>query len=206
MRLSAQASRLVKLTVGQDRADLALPPQSRLFLGAILLVPAMFCAACSTVPDAPDAVGANFPGTCLPPELSWPSDFLEALPGESSAVGGSIVGLRLEYLDSVWVWRLRSVDTKYDVFGERVNDPSFGKESLVDVRTLETLATHQVELTDAEQQSVASSAYEAAQLSGEQWPSPLIVELARVIEDDAAVWQITTCDTETNELTVTILN
>lgn len=178
----------------------------RLFIGAIVLIATTSCAACSTIPSPPDAVGANFPGTCMPPEFSWPTDFLESLPGESSAVGGAIVGLRLEYLDSEWAWRLRSFDTKYDVFGEQVDDPSFGKESLVDVRTWETLATQQVELTDAEQQRVGSGAYDAAQLSGEQWPSPLIIEMARVTEDGSAAWQITTCDTETNEQSVMIVN
>lgn len=139
----------------------------------------------------------------MPTEFSWPTDFLESLPGESSAVGGSIVGLRLEYVDSEWMWRLRSVDTKYDMFGERVEDPSFGKESLVDVRTLETLASHTVELTDAEQQPTGSSIYEAARLSGERRPTPLIIEMARVTEGGAPAWRVTTCDTETNEHSVT---
>lgn len=142
----------------------------------------------------------------MPPEFSWPTDFLESLPGESPAVGGSIVGLRLEYVDAHWVWRLRSVDTKYDTFGEQREDPSFGRESLVDVRTMETIATHQVELTEAEQEMSGMGVYEAAQRSGEQWPSPLIIEMARVIEDEAAVWRITICDTETNVHSVMILN
>lgn len=142
----------------------------------------------------------------MPAEFSWPTDFLESLPGESSAIGGSIVGLRLEYVDSEWMWRLRSVDTKYDMFGERVEDPSFGKESLVDVRTMETLASHAVELTDAEQQSAGTSIYEAAQRSGEQWPSPLIIEIARVVDGGAPVWRVTTCNTETNEHSVMIVN
>jgi hypothetical protein len=185
--------------------ELAMHARSPLYIGAIILVAAVSCAGCSTVPSAPDAVGENYPGTCMPAEFSWPTDFLESLPGESSAVGGSIVGLRPEYVDSGWVWRLRSVDAKYDVFGEHVDDASFGKESLVDVRTMETLATHQVELTDAEQQLTGSGAYAAAQLSGEQWPSPLIIEMSRVMENGAPVWRITTCDTETNEQSVTTL-
>lgn len=179
--------------------------RQRLHIGAIILVAILSLAGCSTVPDAPHAVGDDFPGTCMPTELSWPTDFLESLPGESPAVGGSIVGLRLEYVDSEWVWRLRSVDTAYDGFGEQVNDPSFGRESLVDVRTMETLATHHVELTDAEQQMVGSGAYAAAQLSGEQWPSPLIIEMSRVMEGQASVWRITTCDTKTNEQSVMTL-
>ena len=177
-----------------------------LCIGAIILAATSSFVGCSTVPVPPDAVGDDYPGTCMPPEFSWPTDFLDSLPGESSAVGGSIVGLRLEYVNSDWVWRLRSVDTKSDMFGEQRDDPSFGKESLVDVRTMETLATHQVELTEAEQQVLGVGAYEAAQLSGEQWPSPLIIELARVIEGDAAVWRITTCNTATNEQSVLTVN
>jgi len=162
------------------------------------------CAGCSTIPSPPAAVGENFPGTCLPAELSWPTDFLESLPGESSAVGGRIVGLRLEYVDSDWVWRLRSADTKEDVFGEATHDPSFGRESVVDVRTLEVLSSQEVELTPAEQQA-GTSAYDAAQQSGELWPSPLIIEMARVLEDGEPVWQVTTCDTETSEHSVQIM-
>lgn len=180
--------------------------RQRLYIGAIVLGVAVSCAGCSTVPDAPDAGGDDYPGTCMPSEFSWPTDFLESLPGESSAVGGSVVGLRLEYDDAEWVWRLRSVDTKYDLLGEQVDDPSYGKESLVDVKTMETLATHQVELTEAEQQMVGIGAYEAAQRSGEQWPSPLIIEMARVVESGAPVWRITTCDTDTNEQSVMFLN
>lgn len=162
------------------------------------------CAGCAAVPEPPDEVGEGYPGTCLPAELSWPTDFLEALPSESSAVGGPLVGLRLEYVDSAWVWRLRSADTSRDVFGEAVDDPSAGRESIVDVRTLETLATHQVQLTEAEQ-GEGLSAYEAAQLSGEMWPNPLIIEMTRVVDDGAPAWQITTCDTESNAQTVTIV-
>jgi hypothetical protein len=175
----------------------------RLRAGAALLAAVALCTGCSAaVAPPPEAVGDDYPGTCLPPELSWPSDFLESLPGESAAVGGSIVGLRLEYVDAEWVWRIRSVDTREDAFGERVEDPSFGKESLVDVRTLEPLSTQQTELTEAEQQLTGSGAYGAAQAAGEQWPSPLIIEMARVMDAGTPRWQITTCDTATNEQSV----
>ena len=178
----------------------------RLVIGVTVLGIAVSCAGCSTIASPPDAVGDDYPGTCMPSEFLWPTDFLESLPGESSAVGGRIVGLRLEYANAEWAWRLRSVDTKYDLFGEQVDDPSFGKESLVDVKTMETLATHPVELTPAEQQEEGIGVYEAAQRSGEQWPSPLIIEMARVVESGAPVWRITTCDTETNEQSVMTLN
>lgn len=163
------------------------------------------CSGSATVPAAPGAVGENYPGTCMPSELSWPTDFLESLPGESDAVGGSIVGLRLEYVDSRWVWRLRSADTRHDVLGEQKNDPSYGRESIVDVRTLETLASHEVELTEAEQQLSGSGILDAAQRSGEEWPSPLIIEMARAMEGGEPEWRITTCDTETNEYSVLVL-
>lgn len=178
---------------------------SQLIIGAVVIGIAVSCGGCSTVPDAPEAVGDDYPGTCMPSEFSWPTDFLEALPGESPAVGGRIVGLRLEYVNSEWAWRLRSMDTRHDLFGERVDDPSFGKESLVDVRTMETLAAHQVELTHAEQQTDGIGLYEAARLSGEQWPSPLIIEIARVEASGSPTWRITTCDTETNEHSVMTL-
>jgi hypothetical protein len=171
----------------------------------VYLVALSMCAGCSMIPAAPGAVGENYPGTCLPGELSWPTDFLESLPGESDAVGGSIVGLRLEYVESKWVWRLRSADTKTDMLGEQKDDPSVGRESIVDVRTLKTASSLEVQLSVAEQQLSGASAYEAAQQAGEEWPSPLIIEMARVMERGEPTWRITTCDTETNEQTVITL-
>lgn len=170
--------------------------------GAMTIALALLCAGCSAFPSPPARVGDDYPGTCMPAELSWPTDFLESLPGESSAVGGAIVGLRLEYRDARWVWRVRSLDTERDAFGEQTDDPSFGRESLLDVRTLEPIETRQVELTEAEQRSRAPGALGAAQQSGEQWPSPLIIEMARVIQGDTAAWRITTCDPDTNRQSV----
>lgn len=174
--------------------------------GAIVVAVALLCGGCASLPASPVEVGEDFPGTCMPAELSWPSDFLESLPGESSAVGGGIVGLRVEYVDSQWVWRVRSVDTRRDALGEQVSDPSFGRESLVDVRTLEPVGTQEVELTDAEQIRPALTAFEAAQQSGEHWPSPLIIEMARVMNGTEAAWEVTTCDTETNRHTTITLD
>ncbi|WP_218682441.1 hypothetical protein [Microbacterium sp. BF1] len=183
-----------------------MPSAVRLRASALLVAGVLACAGCSAaMPSPPAAVGDGFPGTCLPSEVSWPSDFLESLPGESEAIGGTIVGLRLEWVDSDFVWRLRSADTRVDMFGERVDDPAFGRESLVDVRTLEVITTGETELTEAEQQMNGSSAYSAAQLSGEEYPSPLIVEMARVMEDGSPAWRLTMCDTATNEMTVTTL-
>lgn len=171
--------------------------QRALRVGVGTLIAGLVLTGCSTMPDPPSSVGENYPGTCMPGELSWPTDFLESLPGESAAVGGAIVGLRLEYIDSQWVWRLRSAGTRYDGFGERVADAASGRESLVTARTLETIATRDTELTQAEQETGGTGALAAAQRSGEQWPSPLIVEMARVMENGRALWRVTTCDTET---------
>ncbi|MFG6504536.1 hypothetical protein [Microbacterium sp. P05] len=60
-------------------------------------------------------------------------------------------------------------------------------------------------LTEAEQEVGGHGAYAAAQLSGETWPSPLIVEMVRVMEGETAAWRITTCDTATNELSTMTL-
>lgn len=100
----------------------------------VTLMALVACSGCSTVPAAPHAVGENYPGTCLPAELSWPTDFLESLPAEPSAVGGRIVGLRLESVDSAGVWRLRSADTKHDAAqqaGERGRSPLISEMVLV---------------------------------------------------------------------------
>lgn len=178
----------------------------RPFLSAAVTAVALIgCSGCATVPPAPAAVGENYPGTCMPAELSWPTDFLESLPGESDAVGGNIVGLRLEYLDSRWVWRLRSTDSRHDLFGEQRSDPSYGKESIVDVRTLDTIASHQVELTEAEQQPSGIGILSAAEESGETWPSPLIIEVTRTVQGGEPQWRITTCNTETNEHSVQVV-
>nr|WP_201470539.1 hypothetical protein [Microbacterium hydrocarbonoxydans] len=157
------------------------------------------CAAGAVNPAPPQTVGENYPGTCMPSEFSWPTDFLEALPSESAAVGGRVVGLRLEYLAEQWVWRIRSAASATDVWGERVDDPSVGMESIVDVRTLEVRSSADATLTEAEQ-SDGTGALAAAMATGEQWPSPLIVEMTREMHDGAAVWRITTCDTATAQL------
>lgn len=173
--------------------------RARFFVGVALACATLAaCVGCAAHPSPPAVVGENFPGTCLPGELRWPTDFMESLPGESSAVGGRIVGLRLEYVDSEWVWRLRSAAQRTDMFGERVSDPSFGEDSIVDAGTLTVVSSADTTLSPAEQEEGAS-AYEAAQRAGEEWPSTLIIEMARVYENDEPVWRITTCDTETSE-------
>ncbi|MEU1972932.1 hypothetical protein ABZ477_14855 [Microbacterium sp. NPDC019599] len=112
----------------------------------------------------------------------------------------------MEYIDSRWVWRVRSAATEHQAFGEQAGDRSFGRESLIDVRSLEPIATHDVTLTEAEQRSPSTGALEAAQEAGERWPSPLIIEMVRVMDGDQAAWQITTCDTDTNQQSPMILH
>lgn len=160
------------------------------------------CAGCAAAPEAPATVGENYPGTCLPNELSWPSDFLDSLPGERT---GPIVGLRLDYLDSDWPWRVRSVTDERKP-GEVDEYPREGMEFLLDVRTLAVLSSHAVELTTAERQKDGSSAGEVADRSGEEYPSPLIIDMTRVIDDGDAAWQMTTCNTETNRREVVTLS
>lgn len=168
--------------------------------GAALLA-VVSLAGCSSMPSPPDSVGDDYPGTCMPPQFSWPSDFLESIPGEATAGGGAVVGLRLEYLDDRWAWRFRSTSSPEDALDEEPDDPARGWESLVDVQTHETIAAQEIDLTEAEQ-TPGLGAYGAAQESGETWPSPLIVEMARVMDDGRAVWRLTMCDTATNELSV----
>lgn len=172
--------------------------------GAIVLG-LLAITGCASLPPASAEVGANYPGTCLPPEFAWPTDFLESLPGESDAVAGTLVGLRLEYVDERWAWRLRSAATRHDLLGQPVLDPSAGFESLIDVGTHEILASGDVELTAAEQRRDGTSLFEAALDSGERWPSPLIIEIARVADGAGPTWRVTTCDTATNEHTATTI-
>lgn len=148
---------------------------------------------CSSPPPAAGTLGEDYPGTCLPDELSWPTDFLDALPGEST---GTVVGLRLEYLDESWAWRVRSVS--------RIDSPR-GEEALLDARTLEKRSAHEIDLTEAEQKADAAGAWTVAQMSGEEYPSPLIIDMTRVIDDGVPAWSVTTCDTETNAQTTTII-
>lgn len=170
------------------------------FFGVVTLASAALaaCVGCTPHPSPPAVVGDNFPGTCLPGELRWSTDFIESLAGESPAVAGRIVGLRLEYVDSEWVWRLRSAAQKTNLFGERADDPSFGRDAIVDARSLAVVSSDDTELSPAEQEE-GTSIYEAAQRAGEEWPSTLIIEMSRVLDDDEPAWRITTCDTETSE-------
>ncbi|QMU97112.1 hypothetical protein FVO59_07635 [Microbacterium esteraromaticum] len=171
---------------------------------AIAVLTAVAVSGCTPPPPSGLSVepGEDFPGTCMPPELSWPTDFLESLVSENDAVDGELVGLRLVYIDDEWAWRLRSRSPQQDWAGDPIDDPSSGRESLVTTRELRTLRTYQVTLTEAEQLPTASGALAAATESGETWPSPLIIDMTRAIESGRAVWRVTTCDTATNEHTV----
>lgn len=175
-----------------------MPRLMRGLAGASILAGIVGLTSCgASVPDAPDAVGDDYPGGGIPSSVAWPSDWLESIPGESYGFGWPIVGLRLEYVDDQWVWRVRSAEAEKDLFGDVVSDSDHGLESLIDAATLDVIVQHDVELTEAELAADGVGVYWAAQLSGETYPSPRIVELERDIEGGVSVWRITTYDTET---------
>jgi hypothetical protein len=115
------------------------------------------------------------------------------------------VGLRLEYVEGQWAWRVRSLDPGRDIWGESVTEPDRGQEALYDASTLARLQEHHVTLTDAELAALDVGAYGAAQLSGEVYPSPRLIELERVVEDGRPAWRVTTYDTETGVQSVVTL-
>lgn len=107
------------------------------------------------------------------------------------------MGLRLEYVADRWVWRVRSLDPGRDIWGDSITEPDRGWEAFYDASTFARLQEHHVTLTDAELADLGVGAYGAAQLSGEVYPSPRLIELKRVAEDGRPTWRITTYDTET---------
>lgn len=164
----------------------------------IVIVGALFLPACgASFPDAPDSAGEDYPSGGIPVSVAWPSDWLEGFVGEPNSPPGPIVGLRLEYVAERWVWRVRSLDPGRDVFGESITEPDRGREALYDASTLTIVQDHHVTLTDAELADIGVGAYHAAQLSGEVYPSPRLIELERVVDDGQPAWRITTYDTET---------
>ena len=174
----------------------------RTFGVAAVLATALVLAGCATpFPDAPESVGQEYPSDGVPLSVAWPSDWLEGFVAEPNSPPGRIVGLRLEYVEDRWMWRVRSLDPGRDAFGESVTEPDRGWEGLYDASTLSVLQEREVALTAAELAGSgdldAISAYGAAQRSGEVYPSPRLIELARVSVGDGAVWRITTYDTET---------
>lgn len=179
----------------------------RMTASAFLLIAALTTAACAgSFPESPDTIGADYPSDGIPTSVAWPSDWLEGFVGESDAVGGSIVGLRLDYIDDTWMWRVRSMDPGVDGFVEQVADQTRGREALIDASTLKLVKQHEVELTEAEQSDVKVSYYDAAQLSGETYPSPRVVGLERTLKDGHSAWTITTCDTSTGRISVAVVD
>ena len=180
---------------------------TRILFSAILLVSALSFTACGTsFPNPPASVGEDYPSGGIPVSVAWPSDWLEGFVGESDAVGGSIVGLRLEYVEDRWVWRVRSLDPGHDLLGESVTKPERGRESLIDASTLALMKQHQVTLSEAELAEVEVSYYAAAQRAGETYPSPRLIELQRQIEDGRPVWRVTTYDTDTGVQSTTTVD
>ena len=176
-------------------------------IGAVITTALLLCVGCApAAEDEPRKLGEDYPGTCLPGSLTWPTDFLDGLYGEDfGIIDGEIVGLRLEYVDDQWAWRLRSRAHPRDWSGDPIDDPTAGMESLVTTRDLQLIRSRDVTLTEAEQQPTGTGAWAAAKASGEKWPSPLVIDMSRVMDDGRAAWQITTCDTATNRFTEQIL-
>jgi hypothetical protein len=78
----------------------------------------------------------------------------------------------------------------------RISDrPRPREEALYDATTLARLREHHVTLAEAELADISISAYDAAQRSGEVYPSPRLIELARVVKDGVPTWRVTTYDT-----------
>lgn len=175
-------------------------------MSAWALSAALSFAACSSFPESASSIGADYPSSGIPTSVAWPSDWLEGFNGESDAVGGPIVGLRLEYVEDTWVWRVRSLDSGVDFLGQRPRESSRGREALVDASTLKLVKHHEVELSEAELAELRVGPYTAAQLSGETYPSPRLVGLELVLVDNHPTWKITTYDTETGAISITSIN
>lgn len=178
---------------------------------ATLLATALLTAGCEApFPEAPASVGEQYPSGGVPLDVAWPSDWLEGFVAEPNSPPGPIVGLRLEYTAQRWVWRVRSLDPGRDVFGDSVTEPERGWEALYDASTLAVVREQQVTLTAAELEGADEpgriSAAGAARQSGERYPSPRLIELARVEADEGSVWRVTMYDTETGMQSTVVLD
>ncbi|MBF4615696.1 hypothetical protein [Curtobacterium sp. VKM Ac-1376] len=170
-------------------------------MAALLSATVFAPAGCASFPAAPSAVGEDYPSTGIPTSVAWPSDWLESLAGESDAVGGTVVGLRLENVAERWVWRVRSTDPgRKDLLGESDADSTSAVEALIDATDLALVQKHDVTLTSAEADVTKLSYYDAVQQSGEGYPGPRLVELKRVVEERQAAWRVTTYDTGDGDL------
>ncbi|PZE84351.1 hypothetical protein [Curtobacterium sp. MCBD17_032] len=146
-------------------------------------------------------MGSDWPSTVVPSAVRWPSDWVDGMAGESEAVGGPIVGLRLEYVSEHWMWRIRSTDQgKTDLLGEADAGPASGVEALIDAADLSLVRRHGVTLSEAETMETATNYHDAVQASSEEWPGPRLVELQRVLDDRQSTWRVTTYDTEDGTL------
>lgn len=177
-----------------------------MFVGLIVFAGALCLSACTaSFPSPPTGVGDEYPDGGVPVSVAWPSDWLEGFVGEPNSPPGPIVGLRLEYVEDEWVWRVRSLDPGRDIWGESITEPDRGQEALYDASTLALVQKHHVMLTEAELAQASVGAYDAAQLSGEVYPGPRLIELERVVEDGRPAWTVTTYDTETGVQSVVTL-
>lgn len=175
--------------------------QRSVMMVALLSASLFALAGCASFPAAPSEVGEDYPSTGVPTSVKWPSDWLESLAGESDAVSGPVVGVRLENVGDRWVWRVRSTyPGKKDALGESDADSTSGVESLIDATDLTLMQKHDVTLSSAEAAVLNASYYEAVQQSGEEYPGPRLVELKRVVENRQPVWRVTTYDTSDGDL------
>ena len=171
-------------------------------IASMLSAVAVVLAGCAAFPSTPGAVGSDWPSTAVPSAVRWPSDWIDGISGESEAVGGPVVGLRLEYVAEQWVWRIRSTDPgRTDFMGESDAEPTSGVEALVDAADLSLVRRHEVTLTDAEVAETDIGGGDAVRASGEEWPGTRLVELARVVDGREPTWRVTTYDTEDGDLT-----
>lgn len=170
-------------------------------LSGLLLSTLPLLISCSAYPtDAPEQIGEDYPSGGVPTQVAWPSDWLEGFVSESEAVGGTIVGLRLEYQRDRWIWRLTSHDPKLDWTGDRVSDPNRGRESIIDATDLSLLQDRHVQLPEEAMAPIEVGTAEAARLSGETYPTPRLVELELGTAHGAPVWEATLMDLDTGAL------
>lgn len=171
--------------------------------GVVLILTAVASlTACSwsTFPASPETVGADFPEGGIPTAVTWPSDWLDAVIGEpNDGISGEIVDLRLEYHSGAWMWRVTSLDPGRDWLDEMVTEPDRGLESILDATDLSSTQQHHVTLSEDQLADVDVGAYEAARLSGEEYPSPRLVAMELTSVDGLPTWRVTIREQEDGE-------
>lgn len=166
-------------------------------MAAVLALALTGCAST----EAPETVGvATIPTGGVPTQVFWPSDWLEGLSGEVDGVGGTIVGISLAHQDGQWVWRIQSTDPDRDT-----GDETRGLDAEIDAVDSETVSSRHIRLDDEQLVEHRVSALEAADLSGEAYPSPRLVSLWLTTRNGEPIWTVTLYDNvsaETTDLTI----